>query len=136
MPTVYLISHSVDAVKDRTGQAYHGYAKALLKVPRHALQLSSVDCSSFKCPPLGNGRWHRNLSPLLGEICMQDVKAQKAVEDTVSEAREVMGQGAKTMLIEVECEGDSRRSMAVAEVLKEELESVGVDVEIEHVRGG
>ncbi|KAF2659478.1 hypothetical protein K491DRAFT_689089 [Lophiostoma macrostomum CBS 122681] len=135
MPTIYLISYSSDAVMNWAGEPYRHYKEVLRAVPRHALQLSSVACSSFTYPSLANGRRRRVLDAVFGEICMQDVNAQKAVEDAASEAREAMGKGAKTMLVEVECTGDAMRSRAVAEVLKEELESFGVDVELEHIRG-
>lgn len=67
---------------------------------------------------------------------MQDTNARNAVDNAVANVRNEIQRGRKRMLIKTCCALGTHRSVAVAEVIRQELESSGVSVKVRHPHKG
>ncbi|KAF2012221.1 hypothetical protein BU24DRAFT_465782 [Aaosphaeria arxii CBS 175.79] len=135
-PTVNIISHSASAlnsrdVKDRT-YAEGRLDQALKFVPTDAYYLYTINCVHMKPPPQHICDSFTGTAEIVKRSVMNDPRAKNAVEKAVHDIVDALKRGHSKVWLESRCVMGTHRSVAIAEVIGEEIDSMGVNVMVQH----
>ena len=136
MPTVYIISRSTNLDTTSPSPAQAAYNSAIAEIPRHTTHLETVECASFRYREPSRHRPAIRRSSSLDSVhrgqVMHDENARNAVDEAIFRVMGSVEVGVKNIFFEVTCQDGKGRSVCVAEVLREELQGMGVRVVVSH----